>query len=310
AMARGADAADARVVRVSTERLALRNGAVAEASAPEEFGIGVRVFKDGAVGFAAAPGTHRTLPDVAPGVARRAFSVARDLAPLRRRPVRPAGTAAAVGSYATPVEEDPFLVPLEEKLDLLRRADQGMGGRREIVSRFGLIDLRREEQWMATSEGGATHQVLVRSGGRIEAISSAGGVVERRSHPQALDGDFRSGGFEVVRSLGLVEEAERVRDEAIALCYAAPCPDGERTLILGGAQLALQIHESVGHPLELDRILGMERDLAGGSFASHARGDLDGELEYGSEHVTLVADSTLAGGLDTRGWDDDGVPSS
>jgi TldD protein len=170
-----------------------------------------------------------------------------------------------------------------------------------------MMSLRREEQWMVTSEGGVTHQVLIRSGGQIEAVARAGEVVERRSYPNALEGDHRSGGFEVVRALGLDSHAERVRDEAIALCHADVCPAGKRTLILGGSQLALQIHESVGHPTELDRILGEERDLAGGSFASAKDA---GHFEYASPCVSFVADSTVAGGLDTRGWDDDGIPSS
>lgn len=310
AMARGADHADARIVRVATERLAVRDGAVAEADAPEEFGIAVRVFKDGAVGHAAAPGSPGTMAEVATGVARRAFAVARDLAPLRRRPVvLERGVASARGSYVTPVAEDPFRVSLEEKLDLLMRADRGLGGRREIVATMARMEMRRVEQWAATSDGGLTHQVRVRSGGKIEATSRAGGVVERRSHPNGMGGDFRAGGYEVVRGLGLDEHAERVRDEAIALCHAAPCPGGTRNLILGSSQLALQIHESVGHPLELDRMLGGERDLAGGSFAG-PDADRAGTFRYGSDIVSFVADPTQEGGLDTRGWDDDNVPSA
>ncbi|QDV07430.1 protease TldD [Planctomycetes bacterium Poly30] len=306
AMQRGADYADARIVRLARETLTVHNGAVADAEAPDEFGVGLRVLKDGAFGFAAAPTTYGGLGDVLPGLARRALALARDLAPLRRRPIQMSGEATARGEYATPVVENPFLVPLEEKVDLLLRADRGMSGRREIVSRLASIGIQREEQWQVTSEGGATHQVLMRAGGRIEAIASAGGVVERRSYPNALEGDFRGGGFEVIRSSQLDVHAERVRDEAIALCHADVCPGGKRTLILGGSQLALQIHESVGHPTELDRILGEERDLAGGSFAG--LGDLGG-LQYGSKHVSFVADSTAKGGLDTRGWDDDGVAS-
>jgi len=306
AMAGGADAADARIVRLAEERLVVQNGALKESDAPEDFGIALRVFRDGAAGFAAAPGPYSSMQDAVSGLVRRCLASARDLAPLRRVPIRLAGRADAQGEYVTPVEEDPFTVSLEEKLDLLTTACERLGGRREIVSRLAGMSLRREEQWMATSEGGATHQVLIRSGGRIEATARVNGVVERRSYPNALEGDFRSGGFEVVRALDLEGHAERVRDEAIALCHADVCPPGERTLILGGGQLALQIHESVGHPTELDRVLGEERDLAGGSFAG---ADDPGALEYASDCVSFVADSTVAGGLDTRGWDDDGVAS-
>lgn len=305
-MARGATAADARVVRLAQEQLTVQDGRIREADAPEDFGLAVRVLKDGAVGFAAAPGGFDSIANVAQGVARRALAVARDVAPLRRVPVQLAGDSSASGEYHTEIHEDPFLVPLEEKIDLLMRTDAALSGRREIVSRSAGIALRREEQWMVTSDGGVTHQVLVRSGGHAEAIANARGVVERRSHPNGLGGQFRAGGYEVVRGLELEAQAERVRDEAIALCHADLCPDGLRTLILGGAQLALQIHESVGHPLELDRLLGCERDLAGGSFATTEQ---LGDLQYGSKEVTFVADSTVPGGLDSRGWDDDGTPS-
>ena len=306
AMERGADYADARIVRIARETLTMHNGSVADAEAPDEFGIGLRVLKGGAFGFAAAPASHSELGAVVPGLARRALATARDLAPLRRRPIELAGTSDACGEYQTPFVENPFSVPLEEKIELLMRADRGMSGRREIVSRLATMSIRREEQWQATSDGGATHQVLMRSGGRVEALASAGGIVERRSYPNALEGDFRGGGYEIIRALQLDIHAERIRDEAIALCHADVCPGGKFDLILGGSQLALQIHESVGHPTELDRILGEERDLAGGSFASVE--DV-GSLRYGSEHVSFVADSTAKGGLDTRGWDDDGVPS-
>lgn len=305
-MARGADAADARIVRLAEERLAVEDGRVREAGAPEDFGIAVRVLKDGALGFAAAPGALHELGDLTPGVARRALSVARDLGPARRVPVQLAGDASACGEYATPMGENPFLVPLEDKLELLMRTDAALGGRREVVSRRSTIALRREEQWMVTSDGGVTHQVLVRSGGGCEAIARAKGVVERRSHPTGLIGGFRGGGFEIVRALDLPAEAERVRDEAIALCFADRCPGGDVTLVLGSAQLALQIHESIGHPLELDRVLGGERDLAGGSFVTPGA---VGGLRYGSDLVSFVADATVEGGLDTRGWDDDGVAS-
>lgn len=306
AMERGADYADARIVRIARETLSVHNGAVADAEAPDEFGLGLRVLKNGAFGFAAAPASYQELGGLVPGLARRAVATARDLATLRRRPIELLGRSDACGEFTTPFVENPFTVPLEEKLELLMAADSGLSGRREVVSRLATVSMRREEQWQATSDGGATHQVLMRCGGRIEAIASARGVVERRSYPNALEGDFRGGGFEVIRALQLEANAERVRDEAIALCHADVCPGGQFDLILGGSQLALQIHESVGHPTELDRILGEERDLAGGSFATVE--DL-GSLRYGSEHVSFVADSTTKGGLDTRGWDDDGVPS-
>jgi len=305
ALAAGADYADARACRTSRESLTLRNGALASARAPDEAGLGVRVLKGGVLGFAAAPATPAEASRVARELGRRAARVAADLAPARGEPVVLAGSEGEVGEYATPVEIDPFRVPLEEKLDLLRSADAALQGAPETVVRLAHLGLRRREQFQASSEGARVHQVLVRSGGGIASTAAAHGQTERRSHP-ATGGDFRSGGFEHVLSLDLAAHGARVRDEAVALCAADPCPAGRRTLIAGGNPLALQIHESVGHATELDRVLGHEADLAGHSFATV---DKLGSFRYGSPIVDLVADSTVPGGLDTRAFDDECVPS-
>jgi len=306
ALAAGADYADARIVRCAREELCLHNGELAEAAAPAEFGLGVRALVNGAFGFAAVPGTHTDLADMTSGVARRATRSARDLSAIRRRKVTLSPPQPMVGDYHTPVSEDPFRVPLEEKLALLAEADAALGARAGIVAREARLSFRRAEHWLATSDGGAAHQVLVRSGGGIMAVAAARGQVETRSYPNSSGGDHHSGGFEVVRGYGLPREAPRVRDEALALCAAPLCPTGRRTLILGTAQLMLQIHESVGHATELDRVLCEELDLAGASFIG-----LEGlgRQRFGSPLVNLYADSTEPLGLDTRGFDDEGTAS-
>ncbi|MFT7677742.1 MAG: TldD protein [Planctomycetota bacterium] len=306
ALKAGADYADVRVSRCSQEQMVLRNGVLAEADAPEDFGMGVRVLKNGCWGFAAAPGRPSELGDVAPGLARRAFKAARDLAPVRHEPVELAGVEGHVGEYVTPMEQDPFRVSLNEKLDILRAADAGMRGAESVVVREASLSLRRTEQWQASSEGAAIHQVQVRTGAGIAVTAAANGTVERRSYPASFGGQYQARGFELVHEMDLAGNAERIRDEAVALCSAPLCPAGERTLILGGSQLMLQIHESVGHPSELDRAMGSEVDLAGASFLTT---DKLGTFQFGSPQVTLTADSTIAGGLDTRGYDDECVPS-
>jgi TldD protein len=181
-----------------------------------------------------------------------------------------------------------------------------MRGAEATVVREANLSLKRREQALVTSEGTSIHQVLVRTGAGVSTTAAGGGRVERRSWPDSFGGDFRSGGWENVLALDLVENGQRMRDESTALLSAELCPAGERTLILGGSQLALQIHESVGHPTELDRVFGHEVDLAGSSFATPEK---IGGWRYGSPIVNLVADSTVAGGLDTRGFDDEGVAS-
>ncbi len=302
----GAAFADARVERVLVEDLLVRNGELALSNAREELGIGVTVRAHGAVGFAAQPlgGARDTSGAVA--AARRALSIARQLAPAMSRAQDFAPEPAHRGSFHTPMEIDPFSVPLSERIELLLAAEQSLCGRPEVVAREAGLSLRREERWHVSSDGLDVHQTLTRTGAGIAATAIDGGQCERRSYPASFGGDFAGRGYEHVLEMNLMGHGERVRDEAIALCRAPACPAGERDLILMGNQLMLQIHESVGHPTELDRALGAERDLAGGSFATPAQ---LGKMQYGSSIVDLIADSTVAGGLDTRGWDDQGTQS-
>ncbi|HUR27423.1 MAG TPA: TldD/PmbA family protein [Planctomycetota bacterium] len=302
----GATHADARVERIAIEDLALRNGELALANAREEFGLGISVHA-GAVGFAALPLSGARDEASAIAAATRALAAAKKLAVLMREPLEFAPEPGHRGEFRTPLAIDPFAVPLKERIELLRSADQSLAGRPEVVAREAGLSLRREERWHVSSDGLDVHQVLTRTGAGIAATATAAGQCERRSFPASFGGDFAGRGYEHVLEMRLAENGERVRDEAIALCHAPPCPPGERDLILMGNQLMLQIHESVGHPTELDRALGAERDQAGGSFAQPA---MLRQLRYGSEHVDLVADSTAEGGLDTRGWDDEGVASS
>ncbi len=305
ALRAGADYADARVVRLTLEQLSVRNGRLAQADAPEDFGIGIRVLKDGCFGFAAAPAVPRDLPEVLKGVARRAVKTARDLGPARAKPILLSEEAGHVGEYTTPVEIDPFRVPLDEKVSLLRRAEAGVHVRPEVVVGQSMLSLRREEQWQASSDGAALHQILVRVGAHVTATASANGHVEVRSHP-ATGGQFLTGGWEHVKAMDLEGAAPRMGNEAADLCFAPQCPAGDHTMIIGGSQLALQIHESMGHPSELDRIVGHEIDFAGASFVQPSMKD---KYRYGSSIVNFEANSTLKHGLDTRGWDDECVPS-
>jgi TldD protein len=308
ALAQGAELADARVNRLEREDLVLRNGELAIADAPIEIGIGVRACVSGTWGFAAAPvGSGSSAKDVALDLARRAVRAARELSPARTKPIELAPCPPARAEHATPVAIDPFGVPLADKLDLLTAADASMRGADATVAREAGVSSRREEQWFASSDGASIVQRLVRTGAGIATTAAAYGLVQRRSYPASFGGNFKSGGFEHVLSFDLPAHGARIRDESVALCGADPCPAGERTLILAGNQLMLQIHESVGHATELDRVFGSEVDLAGASFATPEK---LGSFRFGSPIVNLVADSTIDGGLDTRGFDDDGAPSS
>ncbi|MEA3367077.1 MAG: TldD/PmbA family protein, partial [Planctomycetota bacterium] len=220
--------------------------------------------------------------------------------PVRLAPVEPARDR-----YETPHKQDPLAVPLEAKLDLLVRATEAMTGPNLRLAQafFSAFDTH---QHFASTEGSHLEQHIVQTGGGIAATAIADGRLQVRSYPNSFRGNFATGGYEFVEAMDLVGEAPRVAEEAEALLAAPPCPEGRRTLILDGGQLALQVHESCGHPIELDRVLGMEIAYAGDSFLTLEK---LGTFQYGSEAVHIVADATCPGGLGTFGYDDEGVPA-
>ena len=187
---------------------------------------------------------------------------------------------------------------------LLLEADKIMRKEREVrVSRASLHFLR-EKKTFSSTEGSHIEQERVESGGGITATAVKEGEVQVRSYPGNFGGDFTTRGYEFIESLKFTEHAERVGREACLLLGAKPCPSKETTLVLDGGQLALQVHESIGHPIELDRVLGTEASYAGTSFLTL---DKLNSLPYGSEIVNVTADATLEGGLGTFAYDDEGV---
>lgn len=298
----GASYADVRLVEHVTESLTVKNGSVEAAAAHESAGVGVRMLLDGGWGFSSSA---RAEPDEVERVAREAAAIARATAAVRREPVLLDDTPPAQGTYRTPVEEDPFAVPLGEKARILLEADAIMGRVPGVTVREGSMEWSRERKRFASSEGASLDQEIVEASGGIEATAVGEDEVQVRSYPQA-GGQMVTAGFEAVRAMDLPGHAQRIAEEAVALLTAPQCPAGEMDVILQSGQLALQIHESCGHPIELDRVLGMEASFAGTSFLTLDRLN---QLRYGSDLVNIDADATAAGGLGTFGWDDEGVPA-
>src|SRR5438270_3437061 len=170
------------------------------------------------------------------------------------------------------------------------------------------MNFRREEQWFFSSEGANIHQTKITTGAGYVAYSFAGSEIQKRSYPNSFGGQWQNRGYELIDELKLVENARRIGEEAVALHTADQCPEGTFDLILESSQLGLQIHESVGHPIELDRVLGSEANYAGMSFLTL---DKLGSLRYGSDIVNVVCDARLAHGpgLGTFAFDDEGVPA-
>ena len=297
----GAGYADIRLVERETESLTVKNGDLAEASSDRSAGFGVRVLVDGAWGFA---GSSRLEREEVERVTRDAVAIARASGLAAREPIVLDDSPPATGTYRTPFGEDPFKVSLDEKLRLLFEADAVMGKVAGITLRTSSMEAGRERKTFASSEGAHLEQELLEVGAGIDATAVNDSEVQRRSFPQSAGGQHVTGGYEAIRALGLVENAQRIAEEAVALLDAPQCPSGEMTLIIDSPQLALQVHESCGHPIELDRVLGMEASFAGTSFLTLDKLD---QLQYGSELVNIEADATAPGGLGTFGYDDEGV---
>jgi TldD protein len=299
----GADYADARFVSEESESLSVKNQEMEGIDRSLSQGVGIRVLVGGYWGFAA---TARTTPQDLDQTAGVAVGIARAASRLPMEPVKLAEVEPMKAEWSTAVQEDPFAVALDEKVALLMEASRRMQQVKGLSFAEAMLDLYRRRTSFASSEGAAIDQTIVHSGGGIEATAISDGEVQKRSFPNSFRGHLRAAGYEHIRTLGLTEEAERVAAEAVQLLSAEDCPSEVTTLVLDSSQVILQVHESVGHPLELDRVLKMEEAYAGTSFVGL---EDRGKLRYGSDKVTIVMDSTIAGGLGTFGFDDEGVPA-
>jgi len=305
AQVRGASYADVRIVERRTQNISVKNGVVEGLSDAESQGFGVRVIVDGAWGFASS--ALFTLAEV-DRVTALAVQIARASGLFKLRDVRLGPPVSHVGTYRTPVEMDPWNVSPEEKIGLLLRANEGLRSTPGVTVANSSLSFWRERKVFANSEGAFLEQEILESGGGIEAIAvdRDRAEVQKRSYPNSFARDQRQEGWEAILAMDLVGNAMRVGEEAVALLKADQCPSGVTTIILGATQLALQVHESCGHPIELDRVFGSEASYAGTSFLTP---DKYGAFRYGSDLVNLTADATVAGGLGTFGWDDEGVPA-
>ena len=298
---RGCDYADARWVGRTAEHLLVSGGRVDRVDCSTDEGVGVRVTAAGR-GFAFAATREVTKAGIERALATAAqFAAA--LPPVATLP-RLEPLAPAQGTWSGPCELDPFAYSIEQRLADLLEAEALLRADPRIVRTDASSLAIRTTVAFASSEGSALVQDRTECGGGIGVHAAAGGELQTRSYPNAHGGSVALGGYEHLLSLELAANAPRVADEALALLAAPPCPAGRTTLVLGDEQLALQVHESIGHALELDRILLGETSYAGTSWVSAA--DL-GTLRYGSERLRISADATLPAGLGSFGWDDEGV---
>ena len=300
---RGATYADVRIVDEKQRALATKNGKVGHAASGESLGLGVRVLVNESWGFAATDDMSRESVE---RTAAKAVDIARESARVKEQPIRLAPEPAAKIDWATPCKIDPFKTSIEENLDLLMKIDHELLSVKGVTLGESSLSLRRYEQWFYSTEGSDIHQTRTTTGAGFSAISFEGTEIQKRSYPNSFGGQHQCKGYELIDELNLVENARRIGEQAVALHKADKCPQGKMNLVLDSSQLGLQIHESIGHPIELDRVLGMEANFAGTSFLTLEKLRT---LRYGSELVNVVADATEAHGpgLGTFAYDDEGV---
>lgn len=305
AVVRGASYADVRMVELRSRVLSTKNDRVGTIAETESLGLGVRVIADGAWGFASTDRLTREKIEVA---AAQAVAIARASARVKKADVVLAPEQKIVAVWHTPYEKDPLAIPLETQMNLLFAVDKELRSVPGVTLAETSMYFTRLEQFFASTEGSEIQQTKIFSGAGLTATSFANNEIQKRSYPNSFGGQFSSAGYELVERLELVENARQVGEEAVALHKADRCPEGRRTIILHSSQLALQVHESIGHAIELDRVLGTEANFAGMSFLTLEKLS---RLQYGSEIVNVVADACLehGPGLGTFGYDDEGVPA-
>jgi TldD protein len=304
AVTSGATYADVRAIDYRQRYFSTKNGQASGVRDLESQGLGVRVIADGAWGFAS---TDDLSCDGVDRCAARAVAIARASARAKRHDVQLAPEDPVVDHWESACAIDPFTMPVSVCLDLLLKVDAEMRGVKGVTLAEGSMDFRRIDQWFLSSLGSEIRQVRTLTGAGYSATSFGEGEIQKRSFPNSFGGQYQTKGYELIEELNLLANARRIAEEVVALHTADQCPQGVKDVILGGAQLGLQIHESIGHPIELDRVLGDEANYAGMSFLTLEKLNT---LKYASGIVNVVADARPehGPGLGTFRYDDEGVP--
>ena len=292
------DYGDVRVVEREDEIIVVKNGVIEALTHDTNTGFGVRVLKNSAWGFSSS---NHIGKQEARQVTQDALRIAAASAKVKARGITLSALEPQKGVYKTTVSVNPMTYSLEDKIDLLMRCDQRMRQDKRIVVGTGLLRFHVVKTYFASTEHSLINQHKIFSGARILVHAMEHGELQSRSY-----GNHRQAGYEFIGELDLLDNAARIADEVLMLLKAKPCPQKKTTVVLDAEQMVLQTHESCGHPVELDRVLGTEASYAGTSFLTI---DKLNKLQYGSEIVNIVADAQTPGGLGTYGWDDEGVPA-
>ncbi len=307
----GATYADIRINRYRDQVVGLRTSPdfatgklnhVPAVNETETFGFGVRVIASGTWGFA---GSRLVTKEEIARVAREAVAVAKANSVLQKMPVKLAPVKAYVDKWTTPHSKNPFDVPIPEKLALLEKANAEVKAVAKVFSANSVIVAHTEDKFFASSEGSRIQQYIVQSYGQVSA--QARDLATRVSRSRSYSPSPYTAGYEAVEEADLAGNGRRIGEEVVEHLSAPAVTPGKKDLVLMSNHLALTIHESIGHSTELDRALGYEANFAGTSFLTP---DKMGKFRIGSEAMNIVGDRTLARGMSTVGYDDDGVKAT
>jgi TldD protein len=301
----GVTYADVRAIETREREVTTKNGKAGHVSGAESQGIGIRVLAFGCWGFAA---TDDLSKDGIESAATLALEIARAGTAAKKADVALAPEDKYQATWVSPCAIDPFSIPVDSNLAVLLAVDQEVRRNSAISLAEANMHFERRRQVFASTLGSLIDQTRTSSGAGFSALCYKDGEIQKRSYPNSFGGQYQLKGYELVEQLDLLRHAPRIAEEAVALHSADQCPEGEFDLILDSSQLGLQIHESIGHPIELDRVLGTEANYAGMSFLTL---DQLRHLRYGSEIVNVVCDARLehGPGLGTFAFDDEGVPA-
>lgn len=301
ALSAGASYVDCRYVEIEDESLLFSDGSPESVNRSTDKGIGVRVIVDGGWGFF---GSSVISGSEIQKAVNMAIKIGKASAKLNESPVELAEVEAYTDSYVSNFKTDPFEISLKEKLDYLSRLDSFMSRREELNSREAHIDFRKTSSYFASSAGSRIHQKIIHSGVGIDlGISKSRRERSSRSYPKN-GGQYECKGYELLSEFDFEKEIPRLADEVTALLSAEDCPSKTTDLVLEGSVVSLVIHELIGHPLELDRVFGSERNFSGTSFATI---DKLGSFQYGSSLLNVTSNPTHPHGLGSFGYDDEGV---
>ena len=297
----GCEYGDIRICHYRQQNLSARDRSLSRLSDNTSSGFGIRVLLNGAWGFVAS---HRITPEEITRVVNLAIETAKGSHLTQQQPVKLVPVEAYQDKYITPIKINPFEVPIQEKAELLLNINEQFLGYKDkgIKKAYSFLSFTQEDKIFASTVGSVIEQTLYRSYPGMGCTAIANGDAKGRNYERPP----LNIGYEHIDAADLLGNIERVANEAIEKVYAPDSSEGKTTLILKPSNLFLTIHESVGHPTELDRVYGYEANFAGTSFATT---DNLHKLQYAAPWVNFVADRTQPQGRSTMAYDDEGVPA-